>query len=149
MAWYSVEVDVEQLNPPKWAEQWLRALLRRADRDSVSGDLLEEYRDRIVPMRGRRAADAWYVRQVLGFFWRAVWIWGVLLAAPVLIRYAFDQFDPPPSFYVRSLMTTYSAVACFALAGFVSALRSNSIQGPMVTGLSMMPVWVRLTRSTW
>jgi hypothetical protein len=49
--------------PPRWAESLLRMLLAPEDRDSVSGDLLEEYRESIVPaLRGK--ADGWYVRQV-------------------------------------------------------------------------------------
>ncbi len=31
-------------SPPRWAEAILRSLLRPADRESISGDLLEEYR---------------------------------------------------------------------------------------------------------
>ncbi len=31
----------------------------------------------------------------------------------------------------------------------VSSSCSNVASGPMVTGLEIMPVWVRLTRSTW
>ena len=31
--------------PPRWAESLLRMLLSPEDRDSVSGDLLEEYRE--------------------------------------------------------------------------------------------------------
>ena len=44
--------------PPRWAEAILRVLLKPHDRETVSGDLLEEYRDTIVPTRGR-AADLW------------------------------------------------------------------------------------------
>src|SRR5688500_10263372 len=35
--------------PPRWAEAILRLLLKPEDRESVSGDLLEEYRETIVP----------------------------------------------------------------------------------------------------
>jgi hypothetical protein len=52
--------------PPQWAELLLRLLLKPKDRESVSGDLLEEYRDTIVPRLGS-AANRWYVRQVGSF----------------------------------------------------------------------------------
>lgn len=55
--------------PPAWAEATLRLLLKPADRESVTGDLLEEYRDSVLPERGRRRADIWYVMQVAGFVW--------------------------------------------------------------------------------
>ena len=43
--------------PPRWAEWLLRTLLSAEDRDCISGDLLEEYRQAIVPALGR-GADA-------------------------------------------------------------------------------------------
>ena len=43
--------------PPRWAESLLRMLLPPANRDSVSGDLLEEYRESIVPALGGKAGD--------------------------------------------------------------------------------------------
>ena len=52
-------------NPPRWAERLLRALLTPANRDTVTGDLLEEYREAIRPARGAVRARLWYLRQVL------------------------------------------------------------------------------------
>jgi hypothetical protein len=57
--------------PPAWAEATLRLLLRPEDREGVTGDLLEQYQDRLAAGRGRRRAVAWYVRQVAGFAWRS------------------------------------------------------------------------------
>jgi hypothetical protein len=59
-----------------WAERVLRALLEPRSRDTVSGDLFEEYREAIVPARGLVRARLWYCRQVLSFVtphtaWRA------------------------------------------------------------------------------
>ncbi len=51
--------------PPRWAEWLLEAMLKARDRDTVSGDLLEEYREVIVPTRGRKRANLWYLRQAL------------------------------------------------------------------------------------
>jgi hypothetical protein len=53
--------------PPAWAEGVLKIVVSPQDRLTVSGDLLEEYRERIHPARGQRAADTWYIRQVAGF----------------------------------------------------------------------------------
>src|SRR5258708_26288851 len=53
--------------PPGWADVLLRACLTPRDSDSVSGDLLEQYREKVRPARGRRRANIWYMRQVLGF----------------------------------------------------------------------------------
>ncbi len=53
--------------PPRWAEQMLRVLLEPRDRDTIAGDLLEEYREVVLPTRGRFRARLWYLRQMLSF----------------------------------------------------------------------------------
>ncbi len=52
-------------SPPKWMERALKLFLSARDKETISGDLLEEYRERIG--RGRFAADLWYGRQVASF----------------------------------------------------------------------------------
>jgi hypothetical protein len=68
-------------HPPEAAELILRALLPPDARESVSGDLLEEYRDSRVPATGELRADLWYWRQVGGMWLRAYW-W---LVVPVVL----------------------------------------------------------------
>ena len=58
------------MTPPRWAEALLRALLPLRDRDPVSGDLLEEYRE-VASFRGEGDARRWYRRQVAGIVWRS------------------------------------------------------------------------------
>jgi hypothetical protein len=72
------------VRPPGWVEAVLRLLLRPEDAETVSGDLLEEYRDAVYPTRGRWRANLWFVKQVAGFAWRATAVWGLLagLTAP-------------------------------------------------------------------
>jgi hypothetical protein len=53
--------------PPAWAEAVLRALLAPRNREAVSGDLLEEYREVALPARGGFRARLWYIRQVASF----------------------------------------------------------------------------------
>src|SRR5687768_15686462 len=53
--------------PPRWAEQFLRLLLKHRDRETIIGDLREEYHEAVVPTRGRFGARLWYVRQVMSF----------------------------------------------------------------------------------
>jgi hypothetical protein len=53
--------------PPAWAEALLRALLAPRNRDTISGDLLEEYCEVVLPQRGDLGARLWYVRQVASF----------------------------------------------------------------------------------
>ena len=60
------------MNPPRLSEMLLRRLLVDRDRDTISGDLLEEFREVAVPAMGDRRARWWYRRQVAGFIWRAL-----------------------------------------------------------------------------
>ena len=57
------------MTPPRWSEKLLRSLLLDRDRDTISGDLLEEYREVALPTRGAKGARWWYRRQVAGFLW--------------------------------------------------------------------------------
>jgi hypothetical protein len=50
----------------------LRSLLRPADRESISGDLLEEYRAARRPSLGALRANIWYVRHVLSVLWHLI-----------------------------------------------------------------------------
>jgi hypothetical protein len=52
-------------NPPRWLERSLMLLLHARDRETVSGDLLEVYREDKLPEVGRVRANAWYARQIL------------------------------------------------------------------------------------
>ena len=47
-------------NPPRWAEAILHRRLAVRDRYTVTGDLLEEYREEILPARGGFRAALWY-----------------------------------------------------------------------------------------
>lgn len=60
------------MRPPYWSERLLRWFLVDRDRDTVSGDLLEEYREVAVPTRGPSGARWWYRRQVVGCVWRSL-----------------------------------------------------------------------------
>ena len=69
--------------PPRWAESFLRLSLPPSDRDAVSGDLLEEYRDSVQPSRGSFGADLWFVRRAAGAFARILGPGLVLVVLPV------------------------------------------------------------------
>jgi hypothetical protein len=83
----------QEANPPRWAERILDLLLKPADRETVSGDLLEEYRDAKLPALGLRRARVWYVRRVLGYFWRVAWPCVLLLSAIHIARDLFNTFQ--------------------------------------------------------
>ncbi|HVT15983.1 MAG TPA: permease prefix domain 2-containing transporter [Thermoanaerobaculia bacterium] len=57
------------MNPPRWAESLLCFFLADRDRETISGDLLEQYREVALPRRGRSGANLWYVWQVASIVW--------------------------------------------------------------------------------
>jgi hypothetical protein len=109
--------------PPAWAEGVLKIVVSPQDRLTVSGDLLEEYRERIHPARGQRAADAWYIRQVAGFVWRGYGGWAALLSGAWVARGALDWLVPTTDFQARSTVSTFVGVGIFLSAGFWRTLR--------------------------
>ena len=125
------------MTPPRWAESLLRVVLARRDRETVSGDLLEEYRMHVVPARGRSAADGWYLRQVAGFVWRSQVGWAIALSAIFVGRTAIDWLVPTTDFYLRSAVTTYASMAVLMTAGAVAVWRSHAIVAGAIAGASV------------
>jgi len=121
-------------NPPAWAEAILPLFLKPEDSESVSGDLLEEYREAVHAGGNRLAADRVYVRQAAGFVWRATWMWAVVLALLALGRSALDVFVPPASFHTRSVVVTYLHIAVFVTIGFRAAWRRRPVQVDAIRG---------------
>lgn len=122
--------------PPQWADVVLRILLAPQDRQSVSGDLLEEYRERIHPARGRRRADLWYVSQVAGFAWRGNRTWAGLLGSAFVARTALDWLLPTSDFHARSMVSTIVSAGIFVCAGFLAAWRSSSLRAGGLAGVA-------------
>ena len=130
-----MKADHAHARPPQWAETILRLLLKPKDRESVSGDLLEQYRETVVPALGP-AADRWYLRQVGSFLLRASWGWGAVLGAALVIRYLFDTLAPPTDYRIRATVLTYTVLGACALAGFTAAWRTRSMRAGVLTSLS-------------
>jgi hypothetical protein len=58
--------------PPRWVEALLERLLSERDRETVAGDLREEYGETVYPGLGAAGAKVWYVRQVLSMLRRSL-----------------------------------------------------------------------------
>jgi hypothetical protein len=128
--------------PPCWAESLLRLLLAARDRESVSGDLLEEYRASIVPSLGA-GANGWYRRQVGRYVLRAIAPWSASIAAICVTRYLFDTLLPihytPGVIALRSAVMSWALMATFAAAGAWQAWRSGHLRaGVFVAVLSAL-----------
>jgi hypothetical protein len=76
-----------QILPPAWMEHLLRMLLPGQDRETIAGDLREEFHDRTTS-QGAGRAKLWYLRQVVSFAPRGVGIaLGDGLALPLLCAF--------------------------------------------------------------
>ena len=122
--------------PPPWAEALLRLFVSLDTFASVSGDLLEQYRDSIHPARGPRGADKWYRTQVLGFVWRGSRLWAALFAGAFVARTTLDWLRPTTDFLMRSEVSTALAAGILLAAGFWTAWRSGSFAAGAAAGLA-------------
>lgn len=128
---------ITNATPPAWAELALRAFLNERDFDSVSGDLLEEYRENIYGARGRFRANVWYVTQVLGFGWRHAGVWAVIFAVAFLARTAMDWHVPTADFQTRSAVSSFVGIVIFLITGFWAGSRSGSYISGVVVGVAV------------
>jgi hypothetical protein len=115
--------------PPGWAEGLLRAILRPGDRDAITGDLLEEYREVRRPALGRVRSLAWYLAQVLSVAWPLVWPFA---AAGILLK-AAAWFLPLPnaSLFQAPGVSAHDAALCLA-ASYYASQRTRLIRTGMV-----------------
>src|SRR5215468_2659963 len=113
--------------PPGWAEALLRLVLDSRDQASVSGDLLEEFRENIRPTLGPSAANGWYIRQVMGFVVRSNVVPALLFGGAFVARTALDWLHPPADFHTRSLISTLIATSILLVSGFFASWKSGTI----------------------
>jgi hypothetical protein len=124
------------VSPPRWAETLLRLVLDRRDADSVSGDLLEEYRRAVVPTTGHRRADWWYITQVSGFVSRDARVWALLFGGTSVARDALDWLAPPLDFHSRSTISTVLHILMLSSAGLSGGWRTGSILAGTIAGIA-------------
>ncbi len=122
--------------PPPWAERILLVLLEPPDRQSMSGDLLEEYRERIHPARGARRADLWYVGQVAWIAWYAHRRWASLLGFMLIARTTVDWLLPVTDFQARAAMLTTATAAILVCAGLRASWRFDSVGAGVIGGMT-------------
>jgi hypothetical protein len=125
-------------SPPVWAEATLRLFLRPDVFLTVSGDLLEQYRDSILPTKGALEANRWYLLQVLGFVVRSILPWAGLFTAAGCARFAWDALQPTTDFHLRSLAITYTSIGILVTGGFRTAWRSGSFLAGVAAGFATM-----------
>src|SRR6185436_18515441 len=143
-------------HPPALAELILGALLPLDMRETVSGDLLEEYRESRVPAVGEFRADLWYWRQVGGMWLRVYW-WVVVTS--VLLHVVYDVFNtfraPSGASYldgqpaiVYAVLSSVGLVGLVALATAYGSRRAGRWQGGFAAALGVSTI-VWLLMAAW
>jgi hypothetical protein len=127
-------------HPPTCAQALIESLAPHARRDSIIGDLLEEYRASQLPEVGQAAADRWFVRQALGFLWTSAAVPAALLAAVLTTRTLLDIAAPAADTANRAWLTTLVTMLVFALDGFRVGLRTRRVSGAVLTALAATAV---------
>jgi hypothetical protein len=123
------------MNPPRWAEFLLQFVVRARDRETISGDLLEEYRESVLPAKGPFRAQLWYWGQVVSFvsplivgiaFGTALGVWN-------LVSTAVD----PLSHDSAGVMLTFGAglLGTWSLVAFLAGRRRRSFRDAVVAGV--------------
>ncbi len=125
----------DQSTPPRIAQLLLNAALRPRDVESITGDLLEEYRDVRRPSLGRRRADAWYAVQVLSVFGRLVWPFALalIIARSALALIAFPLSGSWNPSLVPAPNVSALDAAFFLASGYYGAHRTGRIATGVLT----------------
>jgi hypothetical protein len=122
--------------PPDWAEHLLDSMLSSRDRESVSGDLLEEYRQSIVPALGA-GANRWYVRQAVWYVLERTWMPALIAAALLVGRFVLDILAPiqytPGVIAPRSAIMSDALMVTFVLSGAWHAWRTGHLGGGVLS----------------
>lgn len=128
-------IDCPTRLPPRWAESLLRMFLASGDRESVSGDLLEEYRESILPALGA-GANRWYARQVGCYVLRATWPWAALAGGMLVGRYLLDTLAPVHYTrgvaHPRATIMSQALIATYAVSGCWHAWRTEQLRSGIV-----------------
>jgi len=115
--------------PPRWLEKLLLQCLPVRNRESISGDLLEEYRQVQVPRLGPMRANLWYLRQLISFLvagtfggsnMRASLTWiSVLTALAGVWLAVMEHLLKHPGYAARSAIAAYIVIQGLATVLFL------------------------------
>ena len=123
--------------PPRWVEYLLRVFLKSRDRESILGDLLEEYREVALPTRGRFRAQLWYVRQALGLV-DGVKLGMMLGAGFGAWNLVYTGLAPFAEDTPVALVSFYGPMfTMWSVAGFVASRRTGKLTDAVKVGATV------------
>jgi hypothetical protein len=115
----------------------LQVLLKHRDRDTIIGDLREEYDEVVVPSRGRLGGQLWYMRQIVSFLdpVKLGLVLGATFGIWVLI---YTKVNPLAEDTPRALLTFYGPMFTFwGMAGFGATRRNGRLLDAIKVGATV------------
>jgi len=119
--------------PPPWAAWLLDALVPRRYHETLAGDVLERYRDQILPAQGRTRADRWFLARV------AEWAWTESRLACLIVVLSFVFGDglyaelPESGATARAWLHATAPVGALGALGVRAGWRSG-VRAAVITG---------------
>jgi hypothetical protein len=134
------------VTPFRWATALLKCCVPVRDAEMIAGDLLEEFREEILPARGWARAQWWYVQQTVSFVpcrdtrlaLRVCAMWFVAFCAASAFSATRDMFTPAYGVVVFIFAIPSSAFYLarktdwFGLAFVASVLLMFAMLGAMI-----------------
>ena len=119
----------------KSADIVLRLLLRDRDRETISGDLLEEYHEEVRPNRGALRARLWYARQVMSFVSPVTWglTIGIAAGSLQLIDTAIEPLADDSAGGMLVIVSTL--LALWTAASYLATRRTDRFQDAVMAGV--------------
>ena len=123
--------------PPRWVEYFLRVFLKSRDRETIVGDLLEEYREVVLPTRGRFRAQLWYVRQALSLV-DGVKLGMMLGAGFGAWNLVYTGLAPFAEDTPVALVSVYGPMfTMWSVAGFIASRRTGKLTEAIKVGATV------------
>ena len=116
--------------PPAWARRVLELTLTTRDQQSIAGDLLEEYRERIGQGRRVRTVDAWYARQVASLL-RVVAVPGLILLVAAVFTGLLSASWPAVPLGQRAALNLTATGLTYFLAGAYGGWLTRRVRAGM------------------
>jgi hypothetical protein len=154
MAFESTVMSADQdhnAHPPRWAERLLRFVLSPANRDAITGDLLEEYREVIWPTRGPFLAQLWYLKHAssVAAMSNSFAQWAIWLLAAGTIAVAFrlrNQVAPPLPAGAWTAVAIIASAGLFARPADLKLLWASSVRFGLIFCTAAVLVSIAIAR---
>lgn len=131
-------------DPPRWLQRALVHVLNARDRETISGDLLEEFREEKLPRLAVLRADIWYLRQLVSLASRQ--LLGARLVQQVLVLTCLfavaagiwlgtmEHIMKHEGYLGRSVIAVCIAIQSLATLLYLSVHGGSTFRGLVITG---------------